>query len=146
MNNKHCIDICNSLLRGERSAVETYDQALEKYREKPVVVTELTRIRSEHEAAVRVLESNVRSMGGEPDESSGPWGSVAAAVQATAGLFGAGSALESLQQGEKSGKRDYEKALDDDEVMPECKSLIQTKLLPPVEEHVIALEALQKAA
>jgi uncharacterized protein (TIGR02284 family) len=146
MNTEHCIDICNGLLRGERSAVETYDQALEKYREELAVLPELTRIRSDHAAAVRELEANVLSMGGTPDETSGAWGSVAVAVQGTANLFGAGSALESLQQGEKAGEHDYEKALEDDEVMTECKSLIQTKLLPTVQEHVVTLEALQEAA
>jgi hypothetical protein len=29
---EHCIKVCNSLLRGEISAVETYDKAIEKYR------------------------------------------------------------------------------------------------------------------
>jgi uncharacterized protein (TIGR02284 family) len=146
MNTEHCIDICNGLLRGERSAVETYDHALEKYHDKPAVEAVLSRIRDEHAAAVRALEANVRSMGGTPDGTSGAWGTFASTVQGTANLFGAGSALESLQQGEKSGRHDYEEALEDDEVMTECKSLIQGTLLPPVKEHVVALEALQKAA
>jgi uncharacterized protein (TIGR02284 family) len=146
MNTKHCIDTCNSLLRGERSAVETYDQALEKYRDKPEVTAELSRIRAEHADAVRQLEDNVRSMGGTPDTDSGAWGAFAQAVQGAANLFGAGSALESLQQGEKSGERDYENALEDEEVMPVCKNLITSKLLPPVREHVSRLGALQRAA
>ncbi len=146
MNMEHCIDTCNGLLRGERSAVETYEQALEKYRDRSAVAAALTRIRNEHAAAVRELEANVRSMGGTPDASSGAWGSVAGAVQATANLFGAGSALESLQQGENSGLRDYESALEDAEVMEECKGLIREKLLPPVREHVATLESLQEAA
>ena len=146
MNHEHCIDICNGLLRGERSAVETYDQALGKYRKQPPVFAELTRIRDEHAAAVSALEENVRSMGGTPDDSSGTWGTIAGAIQATANLFGAGSALESLQQGEKAGQHDYEEALADEGVMTECKGLIRAKLLPPVQGHVTALEALQKAA
>jgi len=146
MNTEHCIDICNGLLRGERSAVETYDHALEKYHDEPAVRAELTRIRGEHAAAVRALDANVRSMGGTPDKTSGAWGSFAATVQGTANLFGPNSALESLQQGEKAGQHDYEKALEDEEVMPDCKSLIQGTLLPPVREHIAALGALQKAA
>jgi uncharacterized protein (TIGR02284 family) len=146
MNTEHCIDTCNSLLRGERSAVETYDQALEKYRDKPEVAAELSRIRGEHADAVRQLEDNVRSMGGTPDTESGAWGAFAQAVQGAANLFGTGSALESLQQGEKSGERDYESALKDDDVMPECKNLINSQLLPPVREHVSRLGALQRAA
>ncbi len=145
MNHEHCIEICNGLLRGERSAVETYSQALEQYRDKPNVVAELTRIRSGHVEAVSALEANVRSMGGTPETTSGLWGSVAGAVEATANLFGAGSAIESLQQGEKAGQRDYESALADDEVMTECKGLIRSKLLPPLLANVAALEKLQKA-
>lgn len=146
MNTEHCIDTCNGLLRGERSAVETYDQALEKYRDKPEVAAELSRIRDEHADAVRELEDNVRSMGGMPDTDSGAWGTFAQAVQGAANLFGAGSALESLQQGEKSGERDYESALKDEDVMPECKNLISSRLLPPVREHVSRLDSLQRAA
>lgn len=146
MNHEHCIDICNGLLRGERSAVETYDQALEKYADEPAVVSELTRIRGEHAEAVRELEGNVRSMGGTPEDSSGAWGAFANTVQGAANLFGAGSALEALQQGEKAGMGDYEKALENEDVMPECKGLIRAKLLPPLREHISTLEALQKAA
>lgn len=144
MNHEHCIEICNGLLRGERSAVETYNIAVKKYAEKPAISAELTRICGEHAVAVRELDANVRSMGGTPDDSSGAWGAVATAVQSVANLFGAGSALESLQQGEKAGQSDYESALEDDEVMVECKNLIRGKLLPPVQRHIATLETLQK--
>lgn len=144
-NTQHCIEICNKLLRGERSAVETYDQAIKKHGNKPVLA-ELDRLLAEHRAAVRTLENNVRSMGGEPAESAGAWGAVANTVQGAANLLGAGSALEALQNGEKSGKNDYEDALQDAEVMPECKNLIRAELLPMVTEHIATLERLQKAA
>lgn len=143
MNHEHCIEICNGLLRGERSAVETYGIAVKKYAENPDISAELDRIGGEHAVAVRELEANVRSMGGTPDDSSGAWGTIATAVQSVANLFGAGSALESLQQGEKSGQTDYENALGDVEVMAECKNLIRTKLLPPVQKHIATLESLQ---
>ena len=45
--NEECIKTCNSLLRGELSAVETYAKAIEKYPETPATA-ELTRIQSEH--------------------------------------------------------------------------------------------------
>ena len=143
--NDQCISICNKLLRGERSAVETYDQAIRKYGDQPVL-GELNRLREEHQSAVATLEENVRSMGGKPDEDAGAWGAFANTVQGAANLFGAGSALEALQQGEKSGRSDYESALQDEEVMPECKTLIASRLLPKVSEHIATLERLQKAA
>jgi uncharacterized protein (TIGR02284 family) len=144
-NTEHCIEICNKLLRGERSAVETYDQAIRKFSGDPVE-GELTRLRDHHVEAVATLEENVRSMGGQPDETSGAWGAFANTVQGTANLFGAGSALEALQKGEQSGQGDYENALEDHEVMPECKLLIQERLLPRTTEHISTLERLQKAA
>ncbi len=143
--NDHCIKICNSLLRGELSAVETYDQAINKYID-TIASDELLRIRTEHAESVSLLIANVHSMGGEPDRSSGVWGLFAKTVQGTADLFGAGSALESLKKGEASGRQDYLDALLDHEVMPECKTLIRDQLLPQVNEHLATLERLQPAA
>jgi Domain of unknown function (DUF2383) len=93
METEHCIDVCNRLLRGERSAIETYDQALEKYGSDPAAET-LRRVRDEHARAVATLEENIRSMGGEPDREAGAWGVFANTVQSAANLFGTNSALE----------------------------------------------------
>jgi uncharacterized protein (TIGR02284 family) len=145
MNDQHCIDACNRLLRGERSAVETYEQAIREYGSEPAA-PELSRIHQEHQRAVSVLEENVRSMGGQPDTEAGAWGAFANTVQAAANLLGTNSALEALQTGEKSGKSDYESALEDDDVMAGCKELIRSTLLPAVNEHIATLERLQKSA
>ena len=143
--NEHCIKVCNRLLRGEISAVETYGQAIEKFPDSPVS-PELRRIRSEHETSVSLLEQNVRSMGGEQDRSSGAWGTFATTVQGTANLFGDNSAIGSLQRGEEAGRSDYQDALLDDDVMPESKTLIREKLLPPVMKHIASLERLEQTA
>jgi hypothetical protein len=145
MNMEHCINVCNSLLRGERSAVETYGQAIAKLSTE-IPDAELYRIQSEHANAVMILEENVRSMGGEPDKESGAWGAFAQAIQGTANSLGVKAALECLQTGEKSGQRDYEMALFDEDVMPACKDMISTSLLPFTSEHIAALENLQKVA
>jgi len=142
--NQHCIDVCNSLLRGELSAVETYTQAIEKYPTDPKV-SELQSIRREHVEASAILTQNVRSMGGIPDTDSGAWGMFAKTVQGTANFFGAGSAVESLLQGEESGRHDYENALEDEKVMVECKVMIREELLPKVRQHIARLEQLQHA-
>jgi len=143
-NNTHCIDVCNSLLRGELSAVETYSQAISKYSGKPVLA-ELQRIRSEHAESAARLTENVRSMGGTPETDSGAWGVFAKAVQGAANLFGADSAIESLQRGEEKGREDYQDALEDVEVMAGCKTLIRSELLPKVERHIAILERLEDA-
>lgn len=144
MKMEHCIDVCNGLLRGERSAIETYDKAIASFgAEAP---PELNRIRDEHVDAAVMLEENVTSMGGTPDLEAGPWGAFAATVQGAANVLGKNTALEALQTGERTGKRDYEKALEDEEVMDECKNMIRANLLPRVTEHISVLERIQEAA
>lgn len=140
----HCIKVCNSLLRGELSAVETYDKAISKFSTEPVVA-ELQRIRNEHSESVARLQQNVREMGGTPDSGSGAWGTFANAIQGTANLFGAGSAIESLQRGEETGRRDYQDALDDAGVMEHSKTIIRDELLPRVNRHIATLERLEDA-
>ncbi|MFD2256453.1 DUF2383 domain-containing protein [Luteolibacter algae] len=140
--NEKCIKVCNSLLRGELSAVETYGKAIVKFPGTPVTA-ELTRIQSEHRQSANRLTQNIREMGGEPDTDSGAWGAFAKAVQSAANLFGAESAIESLQNGEEHGRNDYEDALKNDDVMAECKTMIRSELLPRTQSHIATLERLE---
>jgi hypothetical protein len=139
----HCINVCNGLLRGEISAVETYGQALTKYAGTSAAST-LARIRDEHIRAVECLTANVQKMGGEPAADAGAWGMFASLVQGTANLFGPGSAIESLQKGEDVGRNDYQVALADPQVMTECKAMIREELLPQVMNHIATLEGLEE--
>ncbi len=143
LQNEDCIKTCNSLLRGELSAVETYGKAIEKYPATPVTA-ELTRIQSEHRESANRLTANVREMGGTPETDSGAWGAFAKTVQSAANLFGSESAIESLQKGEEHGRNDYRDALEDDDVMDACKTMIRTELLPRVENHITVLERLEE--
>lgn len=139
-----CIDKCNKLLRGERSAVETYNATIEKYGTDPRL-SELTTIRDEHMQSVADLEQNIVSMGGTPDASGSIWESLTTCIQKSANLFGKESAVEALQKGEEIGSHDYKEALEDtDEVLPECRELISTTLLPRVERHIATLEQLEE--
>ncbi len=143
--NDACIKVCNSLLRGELSAVETYAKAIRKHGDSPAV-HKLRQIRDEHIASAQLLRENVTDMGGEPETDSGSWGVFAKAVQGTANLFGAGSAVESLQRGEEAGRSDYEDALVNEDVMADCKTMIRDRLLPAVNRHISALESLHTIA
>ncbi len=142
-SNEECIKVCNSLLRGELSAVETYSLAINRYAGKPAV-GELQRIRTEHALSAARLSQSVREMGGTPEEESGAWGLFAKAVQGAANLFGADSALESLQRGEEKGRSDYEDALKNDEVMAAHKEVISSELLPRINHHIATLERLEE--
>jgi len=139
--NKECIETCNQLLRGELSAVETYKQAIEKFPNETETPT-LRRIRDEHSDTVAELRQNVISMGGVADTESGAWGDFATAVQATANFFGDDSAVATLLQGEKHGKREYEDALEKDSTLVPCRDLIRNQCLPRVCRHIETLEKL----
>ncbi len=142
--NDHCITVCNSLLRGELSAVETYGQAIETHGDEPIA-DELRRIRGEHAKSAARLSANVREMGGTPGKDSGAWGIFAVAVQGTADIFGATAALSTLQKGEEMGRSDYKDALLDDLVMPDCKQMISEELLPSVMNHIVVLDSLKQS-
>src|SRR5215217_5476486 len=115
-HNDSCIKVCNSLLRGELSAIQTYDQALEKFSGSSETST-LERIHAEHEESAQILRDHIADMGGTPDSDSGAWGSFAQAVEATAKLLGESAALKALIEGEQHGIKEYEQALENDEVM-----------------------------
>jgi rubrerythrin len=137
-----CIDVCNSLLRGELSAIETYNQALEKF-EAEVERSALQAIRSDHEASASSLREHIIDMGAEPSTDSGAWGTFAQAVEGTAKLLGESPALAALQQGEEHGIDEYEEALRNSDVMEEIKGVIRQELLPRLSEHVAALDRLR---
>lgn len=140
-----CIAVCNSLLRGELSAIETYAKAIAKFPQEPEIPS-LEAIRDEHVNATLLLEENVRSMGGIPHSESGAWGVFAKGIQNAANLFGENSALQSLQAGEEHGRKEYLDALENEDVLPECKALIRDELLPRIDRHLAILKNLKKSA
>lgn len=140
---EQCIDACNSLLRGEISAIETYTQAIDKFRGESEVAT-LAEIRREHIDSANRLRHNVREMGGEPTTDSGAWGTWAKAVEGTAKLMGETAAIKALLEGEEHGQKDYESALKSDEVLPGCKDMIRSELLPRQVSHIATLRTLMK--
>ena len=54
-------------------------------------------------------------------------------------------ALKALTEGEERGLKDYNDALQDPTLPPECKSLIRTKLLPQTQAHIPVLDRLMSA-
>jgi hypothetical protein len=129
----------NSLLRGEISATETYQQALTKVGDEPGA-EDLHRIHREHREAANMLRLHVRDHGAFPTHGSGVWGSFAKAMESVAKLFGDRSAVCTLREGEKQGCDQYRNALNNPSLAPDCKSLISSHLLPQTEEHVRALD------
>lgn len=137
-------DTLNSLLRGEISAVETYQQAMDKIGSGPGAV-ELRLIHDEHREAANTLRKHIRDHQGTPDKGSGAWGAFAKAVAGVAKLFGNTAALKALKEGEEHGAKSYEDALEDKDLAGECKELIRTRLLPQTRAHVAVLDRLMEA-
>jgi len=143
MQNSHCIDVCNGLLEGERSAVRAYDKTITKFLAEPIT-DQLSRIRDNHLDAIQELQEVVKSLGGEIRTADGLLCAFASAAQNVANFIGESSALEMLQTGETTGAGYYEKALEDAEVLPASKRLIKQRLLPQCREHLEQLQQLQE--
>lgn len=132
------IEPLNRLLRGELSAVETYQQALENVSDQSALSV-LERISDEHMQAVSMLREQIRQFGGIADESSGAWGLFAQAVEGTARVFGDTASLKVLKEGEEHGLKEYQAIMDDPELLPEFKSLLTERLQLRQKEHIETL-------
>lgn len=137
--NEQCIEQFNKLLRGELSAVETYDQALSKVEEHPEK-ERIQAIRDDHQENVGLIKKHIQELGGKPGDSSGVWGAFAKSVEGAATLFGNETALKALKTGEEHGMNDYENALSQEFLKPECRKLISDTLIPKTKEHISSVE------
>jgi len=119
------ISALNTFLRGEMSAVETYNQALEQS------ITDqdgsLAENRDCHARRVSFLHDKITSAGGEPDSSSGTWGNFAAMVEKGASLISQQMVLNALEEGEDHGLKMYRNSDEDDETLSE---MVHVHLLP----------------
>jgi uncharacterized protein (TIGR02284 family) len=121
------LDKLNECLRGELSAVETYDLALHKVKDAELS-SALRQIRDNHDRRVTELRDILRASGGEPSQSSGAWGAFAKLVQRSADLFGDRAAMSTLEEGEDHGLKMYSEDLDLCDA--QTRELIMTRLLP----------------
>lgn len=134
----------NSFLRGELSAVETYDQAIAKLGDDPAVAGKLESCRGSHQSRATLLSAEILRRGGEPAEGSGPWGAFAQLVEGGAKLFGKKAALSALEQGEDHGRDDYKAELEGSS--PELRRFVEAKLLPEQLRTHDALSGLARAS
>ena len=137
-------DDMNKLLRGELSAIETYQQALEKERADFGQETEFQQLSSilrDHQQAADRLKTEIQRLGGTPVDDSGAWGTWSKIVMATAKLFGDKAALKALKEGEESGLKDCEDMLQSGTVPSEVKPLI-ANLAAQQQAHIRVLDDL----
>ncbi len=121
------IDHLNVLLRGELSAIETYEQAIDRL-EAPTALTALARLRSRHVERADRLADLVEVRGGRAAESSGLWGAFVEAVEGTAARLGASAALAALEQGEEHNLEAY--ASEWTELDPPARRIVASDLMP----------------
>jgi hypothetical protein len=115
----------NSFLRGEISAVETYEKTLEQH---PDLAADLREPLNSHRTRVDDLRKHIAQYGGVPDNDSGAWGAFAKAVQTLASKISRKQAVSQLQDGEEHGTNDYERDYDD--LDPVCREFVLNYLLP----------------
>jgi uncharacterized protein (TIGR02284 family) len=123
--NDKVVSNLNSLLRGEISAVETYNQAIKQLAQEPL--EDLIANRNCHSKRVDLLKSNIAQHGATPDATSGMWGSFVKLVEKGAALISVNSVIAALEEGEDRGLKQYRSPGDLD---PSSIQLIQTVLLP----------------
>jgi uncharacterized protein (TIGR02284 family) len=144
MATKTSVDELNKLLKGELSAVETYQMALDKLDANSAARLEVQSCMSSHQSRVMMLRDAILQCGGTPTDSSGPWGAFAKAVEGTAKIFGDKAAIAALEEGEDHGLKDYKKELEDKDLDVESRTLLATQLLPAQEQTHFRLSALKK--
>jgi uncharacterized protein (TIGR02284 family) len=136
------VDVLNSFLRGEISAVETYRQALEKVKAAPVRAQLLDCMQS-HTRRADVLRQQITSLGGEPSKSSGVWGTFAKAVEGGAKVLGEKAAVAALEEGEDHGRNDYRQDLE--KLDPMTRQFVETRIMPEQERTHSTLSDLKRA-
>jgi len=121
----------NSYLRGELSAVATYDIALHKLQLGDAMRPPLESCQRSHARRADRLRETIRAFGGTPSESAGAWGVFAKLVEKGAAVLGEKMAISALEEGEDHGLHDYKD--DIDKLAAETKQLVVTELLPEQE-------------
>ena len=125
----------NEILRGELSAVEAYEQVLEKVHH----YTEAQRLiefHDDHEKACRYWEEQIYKQGDLPTQTSSIWGAVVEAFVGVSKILGEHQALAALKDGEEHGLYTYRKMLDSDQLNDVQKIMIRDYFIPNQEKHI----------
>lgn len=134
------INQLNSFLRGELSAVETYEQCIEKMTDSSIVA-QLRSLQESHRRRAELLSDRVRLLGGKPAQGSGVWGSFAKLAEGSAKIFGESAAVSALEEGEDHGRDDYRR--DVDKLSPAERHFIVNEILPEQQRTHDALSRIE---
>lgn len=125
------------LIRGEMSAVQSFDTVIDKIRSDKDRET-LRSIRQDHVQAIETLKRYAASdfKASEVTTSSGPWGNFASAFAGGASFFGDKVAIKALKLGEEHGINEYRELLKNSSINPEVRRVVENELLPQQEKHL----------
>ena len=137
------IDRLNGFLRGEISAVETYNQVMDRAECDSMKKT-LAICQVDHAKRVQLLKNRIEELGGVPAEDSGIWGAVARLLEGGAAVFGQKAAIDMLEEGEDHGIETYRSEMF--KLDPENLRLVETQLLPAQEQTHRAIRDLKHEA
>ncbi len=138
------VDTLNELLRGELSAVESYDKALPAVEDKPALRSDLQECRASHELRVERIRRAIIDAGGEPAHASGAWGLFAKAVAGGARALGWKTVITTLEEGEDHGLKEYDDALP--RLGESVRQLVTTQLYPEQQHTHSVMSALKRGA
>jgi uncharacterized protein (TIGR02284 family) len=130
--NSEAVEDLNALLKGELSAVETYNQALPKVENKEIASL-LSDCLASHEKRVGQLTDAIKGFGGTPEADSGVWGSWAKVLSGGASVFGDDATLAALEQEEDAQSSDYEWRLV--RMHGDHRNLVKEELLPEQQRY-----------
>jgi hypothetical protein len=136
------VDKLNAFLRGEISAVETYQMALDKVEAGSMARSTLEENRRSHEDRARLLREEIVALGGEPSTSSGAWGVWAKAIEGGAKIVGEKAAIAALEEGEDHGLKEYR--VDDKDLDASVRQIVTSKLLPQQQQTHQRMSNLKK--
>lgn len=132
----------SELIRGEMSAVESFDVVLKKI-DNAKDKEALRAIREDHVQAVERLKKYA-DVGSDYDpedvETSGAWGNFAEAFAGGASFFGDKAAIKALKVGEEHGVSQYRELLKNKEISADVRRVVETELLPRQEKHLATIE------
>lgn len=128
------VEKLNQVLKGELSAIETYNQVLESITDERRYFVES--FLNEHTDSANRLKRLISQVGGSIEESSGAWGVVAQSFTGLAKVFGDQMAIRALEEGEEIGLNDYENLREFDFVPRTIRSDIDSIFIPRQKRHI----------
>ncbi len=129
-NQTGTLEVLNSLLRTELSAIDTYGIALHD-RSTFSAKTELSQCQRSHELRADKLRGKIVDLGGSPAERPGITGAWSKVIERGAAAISDDMAIRALEQDEDHVLRDYRSCLA--RVTPDVRSFLEREVLPEEE-------------